>query len=61
MHADGQFCSEFTRKHVSSAFFSAELASELEDLGLKRFTFLRSDSDADSVMKEIELNRVGST
>ena len=60
-YADGKFCTELSRKHISNAFFGAELAAELEDIGQKHSTFFSCDSDKDDVMREIEKHRVGST
>ena len=52
------FCPELTRKHVSNAYYSAELESELEENCQKSITFFRSDQDKNRVMAEIEERRV---
>ena len=51
------FCPELTRKHVSNAYYNAELESELEENCQKSITFFRSDQDKNRVMAEIEEHR----
>lgn len=46
-----------TRKHVSSAYYNAELECELEENGLKSTTFFRSDQDKSRVMAAVEERR----
>ena len=58
MHIKRKFCSQLTRKHVSNAFFNAELESELSETLLKPCTFFKSDADKNAVMSSIEVARV---
>ena len=53
-----KFCTELTRKHVSNAFFNAELESELGEKSLKQVTYFKSDSDKNEVMSKLETDRV---
>ena len=53
-----KFCTQLTRKHVSNAFFNAELESELGETLLKSVTFFKYDSDKNVVMSTIETARV---
>ena len=53
------FCTGLSRKHVSDAYFNAELECELQESNKQHLYTFRNDADQELVMQKLELERTG--